>query len=291
VVDASRKYDAGSLTDQPGYNVKIVFGGARSLPSGLAGTRRCCVTERNSQLMRLSSATIVVLAAAGLPACSSTSHAKSAPTTTSARSSTTAAGTTSASGATDRATVRDIVLKATDLPGTWKVGPIEPNSNSGDAQMTHCLGIPNSDTSQTAYAGSPDFQQGTVTIFSQTTVYTSTAVVGQDLRGAASPNLARCFSQLFATQVSGATNIRIVRSLLPASAGALKGFRLKGSFTVTQGGRNGSAAFDEVALAKGRIELNVVILEQAGSVLPPGLMERATGAIAQRLNSHPLSGG
>ena len=246
--------------------------------------------DRNSHLIRMGRATIVVLFAAGLAACSSASHAKSAPTTTRASPSTTASRSTSPPGASDSATVRAIVLKATDLPGTWTVGPIEPNSKSGDTQMTHCLGIPNSDTSQTAYAGSPDFQQGTVTIFSQTTVYTSTTVVGQDLRGSASPNLARCFSQLFATQVAGATNIQIVKSTLPVSAGALKGFRLKGSFTVTQGGRNGSAAFDEVALAKGRVELDIVIIQQAGSVLPPGLMERATSAIAQRLNSHPFSG-
>jgi hypothetical protein len=243
-------------------------------------------------MMRMTRATIVFLAAAGLAACSSASHAKSAPTTRPASPSTTTSRTTSPSGASDSATVRAIVLKATDLPGTWEVGPIEPNSKSGDAQMTHCLGIPNSDNSQTAYAGSPDFSQGAILIFSQTTAYTSTSVVGQDLRGTASPKLARCFSQLFATQVSGATNIHIVKSTLPASASGLKGFRLKGSFTVTQGGRSGTAAFDQVALAKGRVELNVVILQRAAStsVVPPGLMERATAAIAQRLNSHPLSG-
>jgi hypothetical protein len=187
-------------------------------------------------------------------------------------------------------TVRAIVLKATDLPGTWKVGSIEPNDKSGDNQMTNCLGIPNSDTSQTAYAGSPDFQQGTVVIFSQTTVYTSTAVVGQDLRGYASPNLARCFSQLFATQTS-ATNVRVARTVLPSSAGALKGFRLGGSFDVTQSGRTHSQVFDEVALAKGRVELNIVVLAPANAPVPSGLMTRATAAIVQRLNSAPVSAG
>ena len=183
--------------------------------------------------------------------------------------------------------VRAIVLKVTDLPGAWKVGAIEPNSKSGDTQISRCLGIPNSDTAQTAYAGSPDFQRGTVTIFSQAYVFNSTAVVAEDLRGYTSPSATGCLAQLFATQTS-ATNVHITKAALPSTARALKGFRLMGSFDVTQGGRKHSGAFDEVALEKGRVEVSVVIIGPAGATNPAGLMDRATAAIAERLDS-PVS--
>jgi hypothetical protein len=228
---------------------------------------------------------VVVLAAVGLlvmvSGCSSSgSNAKSTsqpPVTSSSGSSTTGAGTNA-----DQSLANKIVLQASDLPGTWVPGPTQPNDKSDDAQITKCLGIPNSDTSQTAYTGSPQFSQRMSEVYSQTTVYTSEGVVESDLRGADAPQLPKCIAD--SAQGSGATNVHIAKVAMPSSAGTTPGFHITGSFDVStpQGVRH--IVLDEVALTKGRVEVNLNTSE-VGAPIPSGLVDHATRALAQRLNA------
>src|SRR3984957_18513868 len=153
-------------------------------------------TER-LQRMRVFPAVVVGICL--LAACSSSSSSKSATTTqpTTAVSTTTApTPTTVHTKAQNAATAQSVVLKASDLPGVWTAGPTVPDDESGDKQVTQCLGIGNSDLFKTAYAGSPQFAQGAVQVDTSTSVYDTAAIVTNALRAATSPNLVSCESQL-----------------------------------------------------------------------------------------------
>jgi hypothetical protein len=219
--------------------------------------------------------------AIGAAACTSTSTPGSGASTTT--STPPASGNVGASRAQDQTTANSVVLQASDLPGSWKAGPIDPNSTAGDAQLARCLGIANSDPAETAYAGSPVFTQNTVQITSQTTVYTSASVVQEDLRGASSPQAATCVSQLLTTQLR-VTGLQLSKTTLPATAGSLPGFRLTGSFQIKKTGGSETASFDEAALAHGRTEVAIDIVA-VNTAEPVGLMDSATAAIAQRLKA------
>jgi hypothetical protein len=184
---------------------------------------------------------------------------------------------------TDQAVVNAIALASTDLPGAWTPGSVQERDNSGDAQMSHCLGIPNSDPAQTAYAGSPRFKQGATEIFSETQAFRSDAVVQSDLGGFRQPQLARCLAQLLTS--SGATNVRISKIALPNTVGALSGFRLTGSLDPPRSSGSGPIVIDEVGLAKGRIETAVHAVTTDAS-LPAGALDRAIAALAQKLDDN-----
>jgi hypothetical protein len=221
--------------------------------------------------------TLVSVLAVAVAACSSTPVKGAGTTTTAASSSTTAAPSPQ-----DQATANAVVLHASDLPGSWKAGAIDPNNMSGDPQVSRCLGIPDSDPDETAYTGSPVFTQNSVQITSQTTVYTTAAVVQRDLAGSSSAHAATCVAQLVATEIPDVSDVRLATAALPSTAGTLQGFRLTGSFVITQSGNSQTASVDEVALAKGRIEVAIDIVVMNGG-LPTGLMDAATTAIARQL--------
>jgi len=226
-------------------------------------------------------------------ACSSSSSSKSATTTqpTAAISTTTVPSTptTVHTKAQDTATAQSVVLKASDLPGAWVAGPTVPNDQTGDKQVTQCLGIGNSDLFETAYAGSPQFAQGAVQLDTSTSVYDSAAIVANDLRGATSPKFVSCESQLLASVSNGAaTNIHLTKVALPTTAGDLKGFRFTGTFGTVQNGKQETVSFDEVALEHGRVELGIDLVAVNGT-LPAGLMDHVTAALAPRLRATPAT--
>jgi hypothetical protein len=218
-------------------------------------------------------AAVVVLAACGsgssngAPASSATSHAT---TTVRARVS-------------DQTVVNAVVLRPSDLPASWLTGPVEPNDTTGDAETTACLGIPNSDSSETAYAGSHAFTLGAVRVFSKATAFSSRSVVVSDLSVTDSPKLTTCVARDLQAN-AGATNVHIAKVAMPTSAAALNGFHLIGTATVQTASGPRLIGFEEVALEKGRVEVSANITS-LGSNIPAGVMERLTAAIAPRLRS------
>ena len=222
----------------------------------------------------------ILLALLALTECSSSPGA-STPT---APSSTVAprSSVSPTSHASDQALADEIVLAARDLPGTWVAGPREQRHTDGDAQLTHCLGIPNSDAEHIAFTGSPVFSLGPTQIYSTTIVATSVAIVLSDLRGQRSPRMPRCLEQ---TVMSfGATHVRVSSDPLPVAAGSLLGFRLTGSQDRrSSSGRVVRIAMDQVTLGKGRLEVTILAAADDGSV-PAGLMDAATAAIVSRLD-------
>ena len=182
----------------------------------------------------------------------------------------------------DKSIVNQVVLRLDDLPGQWTAGPTEADDQSQDADIARCLDIPNSDPHKTAYAGSPQFQQGVVQISSQASIYDSASVVQSDLRGAQGSSFIRCETRAFNAVVSGGSNLKMHLAPLPAAARGLDGFRIQGSARVTSGGKTATVSFDEVGLAKGRLEASVNLLS-VQLAEPSGLMDRATAALAPRL--------
>ena len=231
-----------------------------------------CVSARRIAIVAIGAA----IGLLGVTGCSSSGSTAASPSSTAPRTS-----NTSGAARTDKTIVASVVLKATDLPGSWNQGAAAENDTSGDAQMARCLGIPNDDESLTAYIGSPEFSKGGTQISARTYAYKSESVVEADLRGADKPQLATCLAALATGQ--GATNVHVSKTPMPSTAGSLRGFRVTGSLDTTA--PNGSLAhvvIDEVALAKGRIETDIDV-ETLERTLPAGLIDRLTAALAQRL--------
>jgi hypothetical protein len=219
-----------------------------------------------------------VVAAVLFAACGSGSEPGRSVSSAATRSTTTVR-----SRVNDRAVVNALVLRPTDLPGAWLSGPMQPNNTTGDAQTTACLGIPNSDSKQTAYAGSHTFTQGAVHVFSTATAFNSRSVVASDLTVRTNPKLTTCIARNVQATDRG-TNVHVTKVALPHTAGALNGFDLIGTATIQTSSGPRPIRFEEVALAKGRIELSANIVS-LGSNVPERLMDRLIAAIAPRLSS------
>jgi hypothetical protein len=227
--------------------------------------------------------TSVALALAATACSSGPAHKAGTPTSTAAATSTTAAPS-----AADQKLANAVVLSSADLPGSWASGAVATNDEAGDVQTDACLGIADSDSDETAYAGSPTLTQNMIQITSQTTVYTTAAVVAEDLRGSTSPKVQTCLRRLFTSEISGLSDFKYNRAPLPSTAGSLQGFNYTGSFVTGQGTSVTEANIDQIGLTRGRIEVAIDIITQ-NTTIPATLVAAATGAIARDLNALPAS--
>jgi hypothetical protein len=217
---------------------------------------------------------IALLAVAG---CSSSRHNAARSTTPTQ----TVPPTARNSKIADQSIANRVVLVAGDLAGSWTPGPVQPNDKSGDAQMARCLGVRNSDSGETAYTGSHQFGRGKTRIFSETRLYPSDAIVTSDLHTAHLPREPSCEARA-ATDL-GATHVHITQTALPKTAHGLPGIQETGSFEAPPGSpQPGRYSVDIVSLFHGRIETSISESTYLSPV-PPGVMDRATAAIAQRL--------
>jgi hypothetical protein len=243
----------------------------------------------------------VLVGALVIGACSSSHHNAAPPTslafptlpppTADRRASTTTApappptaAPATAPSASDQRIVDSVVLKVSDLPnGVWKVGPDQTNDETGDTQLSACLGVPNSDLQETAYKGSPQFAQGATEAYSAAHIYSSAALVRSDVSALSKPQFTQCLTRDFETQ-TGATNVRIVKLALPAALSAYQGFEIDGRANITSGGTFHHLLIGEVGLAKGRIESDVSVVTVDG-IPPIGLVARLGSALAARLGA------
>jgi hypothetical protein len=236
---------------------------------------------------------LVVVAVAG---CSS-SHKAAPPLTvvTNAATTTTTAESSSASTLTtrpdrpsptttvgqsssDQTLASLTVLLQSDLPGTWQSGPIEENDQSGDAEVSKCLGVPNSDLKETAYAGSHRFTQGNSEIFSKTSVYTSAAVVQTDFQASQSPKLSTCLTQ--SVERDGAKDVHVTKTILPSLPKGMVGFGV----TVSGTGSGGSVVIVQIGLGKGNVE--VTLQETSVGGMPPAAgLSHAADVLEHRLDA------
>jgi hypothetical protein len=182
---------------------------------------------------------------------------------------------------TDQQIADSITLTASDVPGAWIQGPIQPNDETGDAQTARCLGVPNTDSQQTAYAGSPTFSRIRTRVFAQAVVFRSTASVQSDIGAVKNPRLTRCLAQNLG-QHDGATHVELTKIALPPSVRTLTGFQLVGTANIVAQGVVHHMTIDEIGLAKGRIEVSIDAIA-IDSLVPNGLVGRASSALAAKL--------
>jgi hypothetical protein len=224
---------------------------------------------------------LVVIGVTLVAACSSSKHAAS-PATPSSTPAPRASTTTPS--ATDQSIVNTVALQASDLPpGAWNVGPDQTNDQTGDAQLAACLGVPNSDPQETAFKGSPQFKLGSTITYSESHIYTSTAVVQSDLSGLSKPQLVQCLTHSLAS-ATGATNVHLAKLPLPATLSGYQGFAIDGRADITDAGTPHHLVIGEIGIEKGRIESDVSVVAVDG--LPPvGLLGHLASALATRLGA------
>jgi hypothetical protein len=236
---------------------------------------------------------LVVVAVAG---CSSSHKAAppltvvtNAATTTTAESSSASTSTTRPDGPSPTTTVGKsssdqtlaslTVLLQSDLQGTWQAGPVQENDQSGDAEVSKCLGVPNSDLKETAYAGSHRFTQGNSEVFSKTTVYTSAAVVQTDFQAIQSPKLSTCLTQ--SVERDGAKDVHVTKANLPSLPKGMVGFGV----TVSGTGNGGSVVIVQIGLGKGNVE--VTLQETSVGGTPPAVgLSHAADVLEHRLDAN-----
>jgi hypothetical protein len=247
------------------------------------------MVDKRAMTKRWTSAMLLGALAVTAAACGSSSSDDAGSQPTNAPTSaapTSVAPTSAAPKVSDDVLARSIVLQASDLSGIWHAGDVEPQDQTGDAEMAKCLGIADSDLAQTAYAASRDFDNGATQISSSTSVFKTASAVEEDERGVSSDKLVPCFVRAFETDVAseGASNLQLTRAALPAGAGSLHGFHLTGSFDVTSNGQTVHATVDFLGLAKARVEVEVTTVAIGGPV-SAALVDQATTALAHRLNA------
>ena len=92
------------------------------------------------------------------------------------------------------------LLVLSDMPAGWtSKKSSNPNSNVGDAQLAHCIGVPTSliaENPPSAY--SPEFQNrsGSLTVNDQVTVFPSSKNAAAELATVANPKTPECMTQL-----------------------------------------------------------------------------------------------
>jgi hypothetical protein len=92
------------------------------------------------------------------------------------------------------------LLVLSDMPAGWtSKKSSNPNSNVGDAQLAHCIGVPTSliaENPPSAY--SPEFQNrsGSLTVNDQVTVFPSAKNAAAELATVANPKTPGCMTQL-----------------------------------------------------------------------------------------------
>jgi hypothetical protein len=92
------------------------------------------------------------------------------------------------------------LLVLSDMPSGWTSHKSSnPNSNVGDAQLAHCIGVPTSliaENPPSAY--SPEFQNrsGSLTVNDQVTVFPSAKNAAAELATVANPKTPGCMTQL-----------------------------------------------------------------------------------------------
>jgi hypothetical protein len=187
--------------------------------------------------------------------------------------------TTTVPGSSSDQTIASLtVLLQSDLQGDWQSGPVQENDQSGDAELSKCLGIPDSDSKETAYAGSHRFTQGNTEIYSQATVYSSAEVVRSDFQGIQSPKLTTCLTQ--SAERAGVSQVHVTKAILQSLPQGMVGFVL----TVSGVGNGTSVVIMQMGLGKGNVEVTLHQTSVGGSPPVPGL-SHAADVLERRLDA------
>lgn len=223
----------------------------------------------NARLVVLSAA---ALAAVSIAACSSSGSSSGPPPS--------------------KAKLSAALLKASDLPGSWKSTPNSPSATSAreSAKLAKCVGAKNTTPDQRAKATSPAFSQGEVQISSSAMSFASSSDVSSDVSLLHNSKIDKCYQQLASNGIGGS---------LPAGA------KLVSTHVHVDGSPSGPS--NEVASATAQVVLSAqgqqatvyvslafitgdrteaqVQAESIGKPVPAAAFTAATKAVAGRINS------
>ncbi len=185
------------------------------------------------------------------------------------------------------------LLRLSDMPAGWtKTKSSTPNSNVGDAQLAHCIGVPTSIIAENPpSASSPQFEDKSgLTINDQVTVFPSTANAAAEFASVANPKTPGCMTQLasgplkaklfgktpagvsYGTVLVSPTN----RSTFPGTAG----YSL--SVPVSEHGQTVNVTTTELFAVKGRLGQQITFTS-AGESFSIGLEQHLASVAVGRL--------
>jgi hypothetical protein len=186
------------------------------------------------------------------------------------------------------------LLVLSDMPGGWtSKKSSNPNSNVGDAQLAHCIGVPTSliaENPPSAY--SPQFQNrsGSLTVNDQVTVFPSAKNAAAELATVANPKTPGCMTQLASgplkTKLFGKTPAGVTlgtplvsptdRSAFPGTAGFSMSVPISGH------GVTVNVTVTELFAVKGRLGQQITFTS-SGEPFSIGLQQHLAAVALRRL--------
>lgn len=243
-------------------------------------------------------------ASSSAPASSTTSAPSLSPaqqsgsaTTAPATTSTTTSAAKSSVAATSagyEATLDKIVLKASDLPASWKTSPAQADPSEGrvrakaGAELARCAGGKDNTADELTRVDSAGFSSQDFTVSSSATRLRSTSDIDADVALLHRPKIAACFKAQGLRQIkmslpAGAklgTMSVVVHSFPRRAADHVVG-TLNASIPVTVQGQNVTVYTDSVFVTGPLVEAEVDF-EGIGSPVSPALQAKLTKIVADR---------
>ncbi|MBM3674061.1 MAG: hypothetical protein FJW88_03750 [Actinobacteria bacterium] len=198
-----------------------------------------------------------------------------------------------ASTTSDKADVREIVLRAADVPSSWDATPGDKEEDTtGDDMLAECLGRPAGQTRKgrsAKYVG-PEFERGAQTFGTEGLAYQSTSAARKAFATFKDDDLADCtaqvFRDLFEEQLATSGQTFTIDALDVSSQGiprvADETVRVEAKIVVTTNGQTETVYAGTVAMRDGRFGASLTTLAQT-EPFPAAFEARMVRKLAKNL--------
>jgi hypothetical protein len=189
--------------------------------------------------------------------------------------------------------LKKIILRAGDLPSSWKAVPTEPEaSDSGaiaaEAEMTKCVGTKSVYRDIVARASSDDYTLGNAIISTTATSFKSQSALDSDIGLLKSPKFIPCFTQSLKKEIVtllpqdaslGAVSVKLIPGPGAGPANVVGSVSVTASLTV--GGQPVTVYVSNTFVTGPLMEV-MISTENAGSPVPAAVLQSAVKAVADR---------
>ena len=201
----------------------------------------------------------------------------------------------SGSGSSEKAQARKALLVLSDMPSGWEStkAPNNPNTNLGDTQLAHCIGVNVSLISENPPSvNSPQFQNraGSLTVNDNVTVFSSAKNALAELGTVANKKTPGCMTtlaqgplknQLFGKSPKGVTyGTPLVSATDPTAFPFTAGYSM--SVPAISHGQTVNITVTQLFAVKGRLG-NQIVFTSIGPSFPIATEQRIAAAAVQRL--------
>jgi hypothetical protein len=186
------------------------------------------------------------------------------------------------------------LLVLSDMPAGWtSKKSFNPNSNVGDAQLAHCIGVPTSLIAENPpSASSPEFQNRSrsLTVNDQVTVFPSAKNAAAELATVANPKTPGCMTQLaagpFKAKLFGKTPAGVTLGTILVSATDRSAFPGTAGFSmsvpISERGVTVNVTTTELFAVKGRLG-HQITFTSSGEPFSIGLEQHLASVAVGRL--------